>query len=114
MRRKENGSERTRSRRYLWIGSFWIYTIFNIQCALAHNIGTLLSGRFLAGLFASSALVIAGGTISDLWDNNERGFAIALFAAAPYGGPVLGPIVGGFVGETIGWRWILWVNSELI
>ncbi|VDC06564.1 unnamed protein product [Peniophora sp. CBMAI 1063] len=97
-------------RRWLWISSFWIYTIFNIQCALAHNIGTLLSGRFLAGLFASSALVIAGGTISDLWDNNERGFAIALFAAAPYGGPVLGPIVGGFVGETIGWRWILWVN----
>jgi MFS family permease len=33
-----------------------------------------------------------------------------LFAAAPYGGPVLGPIVGGFVGENIGWRWIFWVQ----
>lgn len=22
----------------------------------------------------------------------------------------MGPIVGGFVGETVGWRWILWVN----
>ena len=81
-------------RRWLWISSFWIYTIFNIQCGLAKNIGTLLSGRFLCGLFASSSLVIAGGTISDIWvctvlctlslwltssqDNNERGFAIAL------------------------------------
>ncbi|KZV75241.1 MFS general substrate transporter [Peniophora sp. CONT] len=97
-------------RRWLWVSSFWIYTIFNIQCGLAKNIGTLLSGRFLCGLFASSALVIAGGTISDIWDNNERGFAIALFAAAPYGGPVLGPIVGGFVGETVGWRDIIWAN----
>ncbi|KAI0033613.1 MFS general substrate transporter [Vararia minispora EC-137] len=97
-------------RRPIWIISFWLYTIMNILCALAPNIGALLAGRFLCGLFASSALVIAGGTISDLWDNNERGFAIALFAAAPYGGPVLGPIVGGFVGENIGWRWIIWVN----
>jgi MFS family permease len=53
---------------------------------------------------------IAGGIIPDIWDNNERGFAIVLFAAAPYGGPVLGPIVGGFVGKTIGWRWMLWVS----
>lgn len=82
----------------------------NIPCALAPNIGALLSNRFLCGIFASAPLTLAGGTISDVWDNNERGFAIALFAAAPYGGPVLGPIVGGFVGETIGWRWILWVN----
>ena len=66
--------------------------------------------RFFAGVFASAPLALAGGTISDIWDNDERGFAIALFAAAPYGGPVAGPIVGGFVGETIGWRWIFWVN----
>ena len=36
--------------------------------------------RFFAGLFASAPLTLAGGTISDIWDNEERGFAIALFA----------------------------------
>ncbi|KAJ7250408.1 MFS general substrate transporter [Mycena rebaudengoi] len=97
-------------RRPLWIIPSALYVIFNIPCALAPNIQTLLIGRFLCGLFASAPLTLAGGTISDIWDNNERGFAIALFAAAPYGGPVLGPIVGGFVGEYLGWRWILWVN----
>ncbi|OBZ70128.1 hypothetical protein A0H81_09818 [Grifola frondosa] len=97
-------------RRPIWIWPSLVYVIFNIPCALAQNIQTLLICRFLCGLFASAPLTLAGGTISDIWDNNERGFAIALFAAAPYGGPVLGPIVGGFIGETIGWRWILWVN----
>ncbi|TFY65003.1 hypothetical protein EVG20_g5754 [Dentipellis fragilis] len=97
-------------RRPLWIYPFALYVIFNIPCALAQNIGTLLVCRFLCGIFASSPLTLAGGAISDIWDNNERGFAIALFAAAPYGGPVLAPIVGGFVGETVGWRWMLWVN----
>jgi MFS family permease len=60
--------------------------VFNIPCALAPNIGTLLVSRFFAGLFASSPLTLAGGTISDIWETKERGFAIALFAAAPYSG----------------------------
>lgn len=76
----------------------------------APNIGALLSCRFLCGFFAAAPLTLAGGAISDVWDTDERGFAIALFAAAPYGGPVLGPIVGGFIGQTVGWRWIYWVN----
>ncbi|KAF7301058.1 MFS general substrate transporter [Mycena indigotica] len=97
-------------RKPLWIIPSLLYVIFNIPCAVAPNIGTLLVCRFLCGLFASAPLTLAGGTISDIWDNNERGLAIALFAAAPYGGPVLGPIVGGFVGEKLGWRWIIWVN----
>ncbi|EPS98981.1 hypothetical protein FOMPIDRAFT_1125239 [Fomitopsis schrenkii] len=97
-------------RRPIWIFPSIVYVIFNIPCAVAKNIETLLICRFFCGIFASAPLTLAGGTISDIWDNNERGFAIALFAAAPYGGPVLGPIVGGFVGETVGWRWIIWVN----
>ena len=97
-------------RRPIWIVPSLIYVIFNIPCALAKIIETLLVARFLCGFFAAAPLAIAGGTIFDVWDNNERGFAIALFAAAPYGGPVLGPIVGGFVGETVGWRWMFWVS----
>lgn len=60
-------------------------SVFNIPCALAKNIGTLLVSRFLCGLFGSGPFALAGGAIADIWDNNERGFAVALFAAAPYG-----------------------------
>ncbi|PCH37676.1 MFS general substrate transporter [Wolfiporia cocos MD-104 SS10] len=97
-------------RKPIWTIPSLIYVIFNIPCAVATNIQTLLICRFFSGFFASAPLTLAGGTISDLWDNNERGFAIALFAAAPYGGPVIGPIIGGFVGENLGWRWMLWIN----
>ncbi|GJE87102.1 MFS general substrate transporter [Phanerochaete sordida] len=97
-------------RQPVWIVPSVIYVVFIIPCAVAKNIQTLLICRFMCGFFASAPLTLAGGTISDIWDNEERGFAIALFAAAPYGGPVLGPIVGGFTGEGAGWRWIFWVN----
>jgi MFS family permease len=32
------------------------YVLFNIPCALAHNIQTLLVGRFLCGFFAAAPL----------------------------------------------------------
>lgn len=84
-------------RQWVYIISLGLYTIFNIPCALSPNIGGLLVSRFLCGVFSSSGLSLAGGTIADIWNIEERGMAIAYFAAAPYCGPVLGPIVTGWI-----------------
>lgn len=84
-------------RRPVYIISLALYVIFNIPCALAPNIGGLLVCRFLCGVFSSSGLSLAGGTIADIWSIEERGMAIAYFAAAPYCGPVVGPIVTGWI-----------------
>lgn len=84
-------------RQPVYIISLGLYTIFNIPCALSPNIGGLLASRFLCGVFSSSGLSLAGGTIADIWNIEERGMAIAFFAAAPYCGPVVGPIVNGWI-----------------
>ncbi|KIN07150.1 hypothetical protein OIDMADRAFT_139791 [Oidiodendron maius Zn] len=84
-------------RRPVYIISMSLYVIFNIPCALSPNIGGLLVCRFLCGVFSSSGLSLAGGTIADIWNIEDRGMAIAYFAAAPYCGPVLGPIVCGWI-----------------
>lgn len=84
-------------RRPVYIISLGLYVIFNIPCALSPNIGGLLACRFLCGVFSSSGLSLAGGTIADIWSIEERGMAIAYFAAAPYCGPVIGPIVCGWI-----------------
>ncbi|KAI8146108.1 major facilitator superfamily domain-containing protein [Fennellomyces sp. T-0311] len=101
----------TIGRKPVYLIAIGAYVIFNIPCALAKNIGTLLVCRFICGFFASVVLTLAGGSISDLFPSEERGAAIAYFAAAPYAGPVLGPIVGGWISVgTHSWRWIYWVN----
>jgi len=97
--------------RPVYIISLSLYTIFNIPCALSPNIGGLLVCRFLCGVFSSSGLSLAGGTIADIWNIEERGTAIAYFAAAPYCGPVLGPIVCGWINVGTGrLDLFFWVN----
>ncbi|TID17216.1 hypothetical protein CANINC_004075 [Pichia inconspicua] len=98
-------------RRPVYFISFGLYFIFNIPCAVAPNIGTILVCRFLCGVFAASGLANVGGSISDMFPTETRGKAIAYFAAAPYGGPVIGPLVGGFIGVYDGRiSLIFWVN----
>ncbi|KAJ1309396.1 hypothetical protein OPQ81_006173 [Rhizoctonia solani] len=97
-------------RRLIFLVSFLPFTLFHLGGALAVNTPTLIITRFLAGAFGSSPLTNAGGTIADIFTTNERGLASALFAMAPFGGPVLGPIVGGYVSESrAGWRWNFWI-----
>ncbi|ORE07526.1 MFS general substrate transporter [Rhizopus microsporus var. microsporus] len=98
-------------RKPIYIVALGLYTVFNIPCAVAKNIETVLVCRFFCGFFASVALTLAGGSISDIFPAETRGYAVAYFAAAPYAGPVLGPIVGGWISiGTQSWRWIYWVN----
>ncbi|KAG8724928.1 hypothetical protein FRC09_011819 [Ceratobasidium sp. 395] len=97
-------------RRTIFLVSFLPFTLFHLGGALAHNAETLLITRFLAGAFGSSPLTNAGGTIADMFTARERGLASALFAMAPFAGPVLGPIVGGYISESsAGWRWNFWI-----
>lgn len=97
-------------RRIVYFVSFGLYVIFNIPCAVANNIGTLLVCRFLCGVFSSSALANVGASLVDI-HNETRGLAIAFFSFCPYSGPVLGGIVNGFVSVNTGrYELMIWVN----
>ncbi|KAJ9502864.1 MFS siderochrome iron transporter 1 [Exophiala xenobiotica] len=110
-------------RQVLFFGTYAVLTVFNAGAAGANSMATLIVLRFLAGTFGSSPLTNAGGVIADMFQANQRGLGMSIFAAAPFLGPVIGPIVGGFVGETIGWRWnegvmacftgVLWIFGTL-
>ncbi|KAL9948965.1 hypothetical protein D7B24_009487 [Verticillium nonalfalfae] len=93
-------------RQRLFIVTFFALTAFNAGAAGSQNIQTLIILRFFGGAFGSSPLTNAGGVIADMFSASERGMASALFASAPFLGPVIGPIAGGFLGHASGWRWV--------
>ncbi|KXZ48094.1 hypothetical protein GPECTOR_30g189 [Gonium pectorale] len=101
-------------RRPLYIYTYMALTAFSAGCALSPTMAALIVLRFFAGAFGSSPLTNAGGTIADMFNANQRGLALSLFAAAPFLGPVIGPIVGGFTGDSVGWRWVMWVMTFFV
>ncbi|KAF2029718.1 citrinin biosynthesis transporter CtnC [Setomelanomma holmii] len=93
------------------LSGFALFAIFQIPVALAQNITTICVGRFLGGFFASAPLAVVGGALADLWDPIPRAYAICVFAAGGFAGPVAGPIAGGFITEShLGWRWTSWIT----
>lgn len=61
--------------------------VFIIPCAVAKNIETLLVCRAIDGIAFSAPMTLVGGTLADLWRNEERGVPMAAFSAAPFIGP---------------------------
>ena len=105
----------TVGRNPVYIMTLSLHMIFIMASGLAPNIGAQLAFRFIAGCFAATPLVCAGGSISDLFDPMERVYAFPIFANAAFMGPIFGPVVGGFIGESsrVSWRWTEWVSLTI-
>ena len=92
-----------------------VFGIFQVPAAVATNLATLITCRFLAGVFGSAPLTIVGGALADFWNPVDRGIAVAIFSGATFLGPTMGPIIGGFLteNESLGWRWTSWITLIL-
>lgn len=101
-------------RRIIYGSTLLIATVLTIPCAVAPDIVVLLVFRALGGLAISAPMTLVGGTLSDLWRNEERGVPMAAFSAAPFIGPAIGPLVGGYLADAKGWRWLYWIQLILI
>ncbi|KAK0747251.1 major facilitator superfamily domain-containing protein [Apiosordaria backusii] len=96
-------------RRVVLSASNWFFCVWQIGCALAPTIESLIVFRFLAGVGGAGCLTLGAGIIADLFRTDERGFAIGIVTLGPLIGPTVGPVIGGFVSQTIGWRWDFWI-----
>lgn len=94
----------------VYIVSFALFMLCTMGAGLAPNIGAQITLRFLAGLFGSSPLVCAGGTVSDLWSPFEQIYIFPIYATGGFLGLAVGPAIGGVIGESgmVGWRWVEW------
>jgi MFS family permease len=69
-------------RKIVYVVTLSIACIFIIPQAVAGNITTLLVCRLIDGIAFSAPVTLVGGTLTDLWKNEERGVPMAVFSAA--------------------------------
>uniref|UniRef100_A0A060T6E5 ARAD1B15224p n=1 Tax=Blastobotrys adeninivorans TaxID=409370 RepID=A0A060T6E5_BLAAD len=97
-------------RQLVYAVTMFFAVVFIVPCAVARNIGTLLVCRLIDGIAFSAPMTLIGGSLADMWVNEERGIAMSVFSAAPFLGPAVGPLVGGFIRDHKSWRWIYYVT----
>jgi len=100
-------------RRPVYAITMGLAVIFVIPCAVSQNIATLIVCRLIDGIAFSAPMTLVGGTLADLWRNEERAVPMAAFSAAPFVGPAIGPLVGGYLADAAGWRWLYWIQLIL-
>ncbi|KAG2065935.1 multidrug resistance protein 4, partial [Suillus decipiens] len=90
-------------------GRLWVlhlanlfFLAFNLGCALSRNTSSFIVFRFLAGFVGSAPVACGGGVVSDIFSENERASAMAVYFVGPLIGPVVGPVMGGFIAESVG------------
>ncbi|RDX41756.1 MFS general substrate transporter [Lentinus brumalis] len=97
-------------RKPVFLVSFLFYTGFQVGCALSPNTASILIFRLLSGIFAAGPLANSGAVLSDIWDPDTRGKAMALFTLAPFAGPSFAPTISGFMSVAgVSWRWVFWL-----
>ncbi|KUJ13395.1 MFS general substrate transporter [Mollisia scopiformis] len=89
------------------------FFIFNIACAVANSLGSLIVFRLLSGIAASCPITLGAGSISDMVPLEKRGLAMVFWIMGPVLGPTFGPLAGAYLAQAKGWRWIFWLLTIL-
>ena len=100
-------------RRAFYTGGFLLFVISSALCGLAQSAGQIIFFRALQAL--GGAMIAANGrAIASInLPSNQRGRAMGFASMAFHTGFLTGPTLGGFLIDTIGWRWIFFINLPI-
>ncbi len=102
-------ADRFGRRRLLGFGII-LFTLASLLCGLAPSALFLNLARAIQGLGAAVVLSSAPAVLAHQFQGPERSRVFGLLGTAFGLGLALGPSVGGVLTDTLGWRWIFFVN----
>jgi EmrB/QacA subfamily drug resistance transporter len=101
-------------RRRMFIWGMWLFAAASLVGGLAQSDIWLIAARAVQGLGAAlispAALAIVTTTFSE---GAERNKALGVWGAVAGSGGAAGVLLGGILTETLGWEWVLFVNTPI-
>ena len=91
----------------------FIFTFAILFCGLSNSMFSLIIFRTIQGAGIGGVYGIIWIMTASLWNPEERGKWVGIATASFTVGTMIGPVMGGFISETIGWRWIFFLNLPL-
>lgn len=99
-------------RRAFFLGSA-IFAVFSMIGGFAPNIWVLLGARFLMGIGGALMWPAILGMTFSLVPRSKAGLAGGLILGSAGSGNAFGPLLGGVLTDTVGWRWVFFLNLPI-
>jgi EmrB/QacA subfamily drug resistance transporter len=99
-------------RRALMAGAA-LFGVASVLCALAPSAGLLVAFRAVQGLGAALIFPVSVSVLTNAFPAVRASHAIGLAYGIAGLGNAAGPLIGGLLTQTVGWRWIFWLNVPL-
>jgi EmrB/QacA subfamily drug resistance transporter len=100
-------------RRRMFAVGIALFVLASAACALAGSAGWLIAARAGQGAGAALVMPLAMAILSGAFPREERARALGIFSGVTGFALIVGPAIGGFITESLGWRWIFWINLPI-
>ncbi len=100
-------------RRRMFAAGIALFVAASIACALARAAGWLIAARAAQGAGAALVMPLAMAILSGAFPKEERARALGIFSGVTGCALIVGPAAGGILTETLGWRFVFWINLPI-
>jgi EmrB/QacA subfamily drug resistance transporter len=102
-------AERFGARR-MWLFALTVFMAGSVLCGAAWSVGSLITFRIAQGIGGGMIVPLGIMMLARAAGPERRGRVMAIAAVPTQLAPILGPLLGGLVVDSVGWRWIFYVN----
>jgi EmrB/QacA subfamily drug resistance transporter len=100
-------------RRKALLSGIVLFGVASVLCALAPSVPLIVAFRALQGLGAALIFPVSVSVLTNAFPGVKASHAIGLAYGIAGLGNAAGPLIGGLLTDTVGWRWIFWLNVPL-
>jgi EmrB/QacA subfamily drug resistance transporter len=98
-------------RRRVFRAGLVVFTASSALCGLAPSLAALVGGRALQAIGGAALLPTTLAIVAATFpEPRERVQAIGLWSGVSAMALAAGPVLGGLITDTLGWRWVFYVN----
>jgi len=97
----------------LFLSGIGLFLTGSALCGSARSMSWLIAFRGLQGI--GGGMIVSGvfTAVADMFGPRERGKYTGLVTSMYGLASIIGPLAGGFITDSLGWRWIFYVNLPL-